>query len=473
VLISGAWTLRAPPPSKFSPISLQRKIVSEKFFGIDLYPQVSAREGYFVQWLDHFNPDGFETFDQSVWINEEFYLPGGPVFLYITTKNDDYRFWTEYSHITNIAQQLNGVIYALEPRYFGQNQPTLDLSVDNLARFLSINQTMADVADLVTYLRQQFMIYGSDKFVLYGYDTGATLATWIHQANPGLIDGVWAVAAPTVVTYDFSMYYPQIFMLAEELLPVKCFDTISYAFIDLDNLISSNESIRIQELFNLPAPLDLSNEKNIQLFYDYFLSSLSVLIEFGSPPSLEYFCSDLEYGVDKTDLERVGSYLSEYFQYAVLDYNEFIQSLREESWQLQTLSDRQTYHMACRQWSWFRSTTYLPEPINSALPSNYFSDICFDVFNLSQDDILAGNMRTNNEYPIRVGVQNVYFTNGEYDPTYLISITNDLNPTATADLIPKKGKAFELAKILSGALLTEELLVVRENVETLITHWVS
>lgn len=39
---------------------------------------------WFTQRLDHFNPQNAATWQQKYYYNDTFYVPGGPIFLYIS-----------------------------------------------------------------------------------------------------------------------------------------------------------------------------------------------------------------------------------------------------------------------------------------------------------------------------------------------------------------------------------------------------
>jgi pimeloyl-ACP methyl ester carboxylesterase len=455
-----------------------RNRVHEKIGKIDTgknYQSKVVREAIYTQWLDHFDLDDPTTFDQTIYINDEYYAPGGPVFIFVTAYLDNWPYWLENSWITHIAAQENGVIYAIEPRYNGQNTPTEDLSDENLIKYLAINQTVSDVADFVAYLRPQLEIYGSDKFVLFGYDTGATIAAWVHQSRIGLVDGVWAVGGPMIAVYEFQSYFADIAETLAGVVSEECGALITTAFTELDVVVESGDSERFSEIFQLYEILDITNTQDLGVFYYTLAQIIGAHVEYGSITEVNHFCTEALQLEGDSALEKLGGYFGSILAGGIFDYSAAVEVLKEDSWDSPAAisHSRQYYHLACRQWSWFRTSSLLEDFIANKFPDSLFASLCNDVFGVSRDEIIEGNVRTNNEYTVRVSLQNIYFTNGGWDPVRLAGITSDLNGLSPADVIPGIGKLFELRRDLPGDYLTDEMISVRSRVHSLINLWTA
>lgn len=61
---------------------------------------------------------------QTYYGEEEYFEPGGPIFVFVTPYIEDFEFWLEETQIAEIARELNGLIVAPEPRFFGDSRPT-------------------------------------------------------------------------------------------------------------------------------------------------------------------------------------------------------------------------------------------------------------------------------------------------------------------------------------------------------------
>lgn len=102
----------------------------------------------------------------------------------------------------NIAEIDGGLLVAVEMRYFGASRPTEDLSTENL-RFLQTDQAVADIAHMVTYLRQSRPGAANSRVALVGSGFGGSLAVWAREKYAHLIDGAWGSSAFLEARFNF------------------------------------------------------------------------------------------------------------------------------------------------------------------------------------------------------------------------------------------------------------------------------
>lgn len=77
-----------------------------------------------TQRVDNFNPANLDTWEQRYFMNDEFYQPGAPMFLYLGGEWEITDNRMTNSHMYNIARDLNANILHLEHRFYGQSRPT-------------------------------------------------------------------------------------------------------------------------------------------------------------------------------------------------------------------------------------------------------------------------------------------------------------------------------------------------------------
>jgi thymus-specific serine protease len=108
---------------------------------------------------------------------------------------------------------------SLEHRFYGESQPTNDMSVENL-RYLSSEQALADLASFITYMKTwspgDFPMttppihlsadLGNGPWVSFGGSYPGSLATWLKSSNPAIVQGTVGSSAPVFSIYDFSQY---------------------------------------------------------------------------------------------------------------------------------------------------------------------------------------------------------------------------------------------------------------------------
>jgi pimeloyl-ACP methyl ester carboxylesterase len=434
-----------------------------------------VREAIFTQWADHTDHADGATFDQYVFINDEYYQPGGPVFILVSATPDSYTYWLQNSHMTNIASELGGVVYAIEPRFFGRSYPTSDLSLENLEKYLHVNQTMADYFNFITYLRSELANYGSDKFVLIGHGRGGTLATWIHQRYPGIANGVWAASSPVVTLFDFGLYYYGIGTTFETEFPATCQQTIIEAFTELEAVINNEDIGTLRDIFIFDSELDLSNQHDVALFYRQLFELLFSPVEYGTSLTINLICNAFAPYEGYSSLQLLGSFYGSALNNQIFKYDDLVSLLKEESLEAEAvlLYQRQELYVRCAGWSLFKISSLLPVPINLRFPGDIFADICNDVFGISYNDVLENNFRTNSENQFDYNIQNVYFTNAEFDPHHLIGVQHDVSSTIAANLIPRVGKLADFSRYVYSDASSDELHAARDRAAELITLWTS
>lgn len=76
------------------------------------------------QRVDNFNPQNLDTWLQRYYMNDEFYTPGSPMFLFLGGEWPITPYRMNYSLMHDMADDLNANILYLEHRYYGESRPT-------------------------------------------------------------------------------------------------------------------------------------------------------------------------------------------------------------------------------------------------------------------------------------------------------------------------------------------------------------
>lgn len=77
-----------------------------------------------------------------------------------------------------------------------------DYRVENL-KFLTVNQSLADLANFIHFIKVQKTALGNSKVILAGGSYSASLATWFNKLFPNVVQGCWASSAPLEAIVDF------------------------------------------------------------------------------------------------------------------------------------------------------------------------------------------------------------------------------------------------------------------------------
>ncbi|KAL1444254.1 hypothetical protein MTO96_029939 [Rhipicephalus appendiculatus] len=166
------------------------------------------KELWITQPLCHFNPAATEGFwKQRYLVSDEFYRPGGPVFLRFGGEGAVSPKWLMTpAQIMLLAKKYGALVFHLEHRYYGRSQPTPDMSVANL-KYLSSEQALADGALFRDAMVEKYSLGPDSKWVVFGCSYAGSLAAWFKLKYPHLAVGAVASSAPLYAVIDFKDNY--------------------------------------------------------------------------------------------------------------------------------------------------------------------------------------------------------------------------------------------------------------------------
>lgn len=76
------------------------------------------------QRLDNFDPSNLQVWEQRFFMNDEFYTPGSPFFVFLGGEWTITPYRLTNSLMYDMADDLNAAIFYLEHRYYGESRPT-------------------------------------------------------------------------------------------------------------------------------------------------------------------------------------------------------------------------------------------------------------------------------------------------------------------------------------------------------------
>ena len=166
---------------------------------------------YFEQRTDHFS---FGAAAEASWkqrylINDEHWVPGGPILFYTGNEGPITAFYGACGFMTDVlAPRLGALLLFAEMRFYGTSMPfgpSASHSADAL-RLLSTEQVLADYAALLRALKPTFNATGA-PVVSFGGSYGGTLATLFRLKYPHVTVGALAASAP--LGYYSPTFWPQ------------------------------------------------------------------------------------------------------------------------------------------------------------------------------------------------------------------------------------------------------------------------
>ncbi|GAB0088476.1 thymus-specific serine protease [Sergentomyia squamirostris] len=437
------------------------------------------KERNITQRLDHFDPNNTDTWTHRYWIDDSFYTPGAPIFLYV---GDMTFFFTEFrmntSHFRDLAEEFNAYILVTEHRYYGESRPTEDASFENL-RFLRTDQALADMETIVEFVKESDENLNEAKVIAAGIGQGSALGVWLRQARPDLIDGVWASSPRMDAQVDFSDFGTNTAVSIRIYGGMTCYNNLAAAFAEMeDHFDNGNYEVLRDGLMLCESEHGINGSYADNLLFSQMATAVGSTVQILHSAAFVNLCNDLENGT--TPFEGLSNWVTHrvYPELGCMtvNYRDFLDWIGDGDWESEGVfwGTRQRMWQSCTEFGMFRNSNGDDHPFTDRFPLDFFFTQCRDVLNgtMTNEEIIASIERTNEIYGgLKPNVTNVYFTNGNLDPERTLSPREDLSETAVADNISFFGFAADW--IPMNFTEYEGLRAVQNRVRTLITQWIS
>ncbi|KAH8195109.1 hypothetical protein TruAng_010729 [Truncatella angustata] len=224
---------------------------------------------YFNQKIDHFPtsdrylPHTNDTFKQTYYVDDSYYKPGGPVFLYIGGETSGRSRWSNMQTgiIQILMEAFDGLGVILENRYYGTSYPYNTSTTDELA-YLTNEQTIADFANFA----QNANLLGIDEdltapntpWILYGGSlAGAETAFAVKQHGDVLYGGI-ASSAPIWLSVGYSNWYTPI----QKYAPQDCVTRINHIIDNFDALVDAGNRPAVEKFKSLFGFESLTDDRD-------------------------------------------------------------------------------------------------------------------------------------------------------------------------------------------------------------------
>ncbi|XP_065317723.1 dipeptidyl peptidase 2-like [Gordionus sp. m RMFG-2023] len=157
-------------------------------------------EEYYDQYIDHFNFYSYKnlTFKQRyLYLNKDFNHINGSLLFYTGNEGDITSFWNNTGSLFDFAYLVRGFIVFAEHRFYGKSLPFGAKSFDsNNIGLLSVDQALADFAELIRYIFIKFKLNPKIPVITFGGSYGGILSTYMRLKYPNLVEGSISSSAP-------------------------------------------------------------------------------------------------------------------------------------------------------------------------------------------------------------------------------------------------------------------------------------
>jgi pimeloyl-ACP methyl ester carboxylesterase len=483
-----AASFAAPKPKGFN----RKRILihGRPWFGLRPPPKIDgplsagvSGTQYFDAKVDNFDATNPKTYKQRYWYNDQWYAPGGPVFLMIGGESAESSSWVSSSDLewTKLAVENKAMVFILEHRYYGGSQPTGgDMSTANL-KFLSSQQALADVAAFIKAMNTKFNLSGA-KWLTFGGSYSGALAAWSRMLYPDVIYGAVGSSGPVQAVVDFTGYL-EVVKNALNTYDPKCATSLQNALAAVaTNLGTASGRQALYSGFNLCQQLNPADSDQIANFYSNIIGNYMIVVQY-SQDNAGPFAYDLtipkicqmQMDTSKTDLQRmqaVNNYLMSFYGESCvdIDYNDFINYMQQAS------DDRAWVYQTCAEFGFYQTTDSTSSFYGNVIPINWYVQQCAQIYGstFTNGTVYQNIAYTNSQYKGQNGYNatRVVLPNGTNDPWHVLGVMNAPNSQVTPILITGTSHCADMYADNAG-LDPASLTQARAQVRSIVNSWLQ
>lgn len=386
--------------------------------------------------LDNFSPimSQQKWFDkgQRYMANEQFW--GGinyPIFVYIEGESElSCRSLTSSLYMFQLAKQHQGLLIAVEHRYYGQSMPTNDTSMKSLA-YLSSTQALADLARIIGYIKTQYNTQDS-KVITVGGSYAGNLAAWFRLKYPSVTYASIASSAPLTAKTNFSEYMDVVGQAMIYFSGQNCFDAFTLAAETIQGYtlqgFGSAGMTKLEQDFQTCSPI--TTENDLAILLSDLMGNVQGTVQYNNERKGVMNVTNICQTMTATD-DAYGNFVA--LQKLYREY--YKQSCEDASWNdtIEYLSvtgvPRCWVYQTCNEFGYFQTTDSVNQPFKSwkLLNVDLSLNMCtaaYDGWNVDPQTAWINQMYGD----IQIDGSNIVFPAGTIDPWHALGVFNDTAP---------------------------------------------
>ncbi|KAF0701157.1 Aste57867_8345 [Aphanomyces stellatus] len=401
-------------------------------------PTIPADQWFESQLLDHFDTTNTQTWKQRYHFNNAWATgPNAPVFVQINGQTGaDPKAVTSKSRFMNeLAKKYGALTVSLEHRFYGQSQPTGDLSVESY-QYFTMKQALADIATFQDYFNSAFNLTTNNKWVLFGSSYAGMLTTYAKAKYPNRYAGSFASSAPIQLKADFFEYADVVAFGLKKVGGTACFNTVQTALKQFHQLVQSTKPTDVAQLkksFKPCSPMKTDSDRATLEWWLFDKFQGAAQYDGQQDDGLAFVCDMFtNTTTTATPLERLAKYAKHYWDSSKCtgsDFNtEILSPLLDTS--MANNAPRGWFYMCCNELGAAQTTALsssLFRELGYVTYDRIYQPMCDQAFGIKDTKarVDAGNAYFGG---VHMDVPNVVWTNGNLDPISAMGFTNTTTP---------------------------------------------
>lgn len=430
--------------------------------------------------MDHYNHQDDRTFTQRYWVEDRYWSgasSNGPIFLQLGGEGPESSGIVTGYAMSMYAAKHKALQVGIEHRYYGNSQPFATLATDNL-QWLSSQQALADAAELILAVREQYKAYNS-PIITFGCSYSGALAAFFRIKYPHITLASVASSAPVEAVLDFHMYLEVVDKSLTYWSGPACDATIASATQTIQQkLTTAGGRSEMQSKFKVCKPLDAELDR--ATFMQNLMGNWQGIVQYnneGPQYNVSASCGRLANNI-KSGMSALDAYVEVSNHYwpslPCLDcsYTNMVAETQDTS---TSGSMRQWTYQTCTEFAYFQTTDSSAQPFGNMVPVSFWIQFCKDVYGKDFNPALKVK-ETNEHYggfklPTFI-TDNILFVNGNIDPWHSLSIYEPI-PNSPIQTVFVDGTAHCADVSLTGSRAPPQLQVAQGKVSDIIGQWVS
>lgn len=123
------------------------------------------------------------------------------------------------------------------------------MTITENLQWLTIEQTLADINDFVTFIRSDLVDNPDQRIILIGQRYAGSLATWYQLRYPGNVAGVLALSAPLLAQIDVPFYFEAVGEHIRRIGGNGCYERIDYGISHAESLFANRSFPQLEQEF--------------------------------------------------------------------------------------------------------------------------------------------------------------------------------------------------------------------------------
>ena len=371
---------------------------------------------WFSTKLDHFEKTTSKWFQLRYWTNEDkFDRQNGAIFLYIcgewTCRPPDVKAAAmAYGH------SKNGILIALEHRYYGDSQPFDDWSTPNL-KWLNSTQALEDIHKFINYMKLVLDRKMDRKVMIVGGSYPGAMVAWYQHLYDD-VTMVWSSSGVVDAIEDFKMYDYGVYEATNK--TPECSEGIQAINKHFDDLFQRGNLTEITEL------MKYFNVENLTISSADFMNFLGDVFATGVQRSARVeLCEEVntQQGVDDPK-----PWLKDYSSIMGVDLADYDLSYFRNTTIDTSKASRQWVYQTCTEFGYFQTPNTIVPMRSQLINITYWNDLCRQIYGDSISGVPDTAMINAKYGALNNQGKNVYFVNSIDDSWRYAGIRNISDP---------------------------------------------